>query len=80
MNWHQFTDEWNQCKGRVSERWGRLTDDDLEAIGGKRNQLMRTIRERYRLSIGVVEKQIHEFFSALKMGDHGQEKQTAHHR
>ena len=79
MSWHQFTDNWDQCKGQVRERWGKLTDDDLEAIGGKRKQLMRTIRERYRLSIDVVEKQIHEFFSVLKMRDHEQEKQTAHH-
>jgi len=82
MNWHQFADNWKQCKGQVRERWGKLTDDDLEAIGGKREQLVRKIRERYRLSIesiDVVEKQIHEFFSALKMGDHGQEKQTAQH-
>ena len=83
MNWHQFADNWKQCKGQVRERWGKLTDDDLEAIGGKREQLVRKIRERYRLSIEsieVIEKQIHEFFSVLKMRDHEQENQTTHHR
>jgi len=79
MNWHHIAGNWKQCKGQVKERWGKLTDDDLEVIRGKREQLVGTIQERYGLSIKIVEKQIHEFFSALKMADHGQEKQTAHH-
>ena len=79
MNWQKIASNWKQCKGQVRERWGKLTDDDLDVIGGKREQLVGKIQERYGWSINVVEKQIHEFFSALKMGDHGQEKQTAHH-
>jgi uncharacterized protein YjbJ (UPF0337 family) len=79
MNWHQIAGNWTQCKGQVRERWGKLTDDDLEVIRGKREQLVGKIQERYGLSIKVVEKQIHEFFSVLKIGDHEQEKQTAHH-
>jgi len=63
----------------VRERWGKLINDDLEVIGGKREQLVGKIQKRYGLSIKVGEKQNHEFFSALKMGDHEHEKQTAHH-
>jgi uncharacterized protein YjbJ (UPF0337 family) len=79
MNWHQIAGNWRQCKGQVRERWGKLTEDDLEVIRGKREQLVGKIQERYGLSIKVVERQIHEFFSALKIGDHEQEKQGAHH-
>jgi uncharacterized protein YjbJ (UPF0337 family) len=66
MNWHQIAGDWKQYKGQVRERWGRLTDEDLEVIRGRREQLVGKIQERYGLSIKVVEKQIHEFFSALR--------------
>ena len=75
MNWHQIAGNWKEYKGQVRERWGRLTDEDLEVIKGKREQLVGKIQERYGLSIKAVEKQIHEFF---RMGDHQQEKQRAH--
>jgi uncharacterized protein YjbJ (UPF0337 family) len=79
MNWRQIAGNWKQCKGQVRERWGKLTDDDLEVIRGKREQLVGKIQERYGLSIKVVEKQIHEFFSTLKIGDHEHEEERVHH-
>jgi uncharacterized protein YjbJ (UPF0337 family) len=79
MNWHQIAGNWKQCKGQVRERWGKLTDADLEVIRGKREQLVGKIQERYGLSIKVVEKQIQEFLSALNRGDQEQENQRAHH-
>jgi uncharacterized protein YjbJ (UPF0337 family) len=39
MNWDRIEGDWKQLKGRVREQWGRLTDDELDRIGGKREAL-----------------------------------------
>lgn len=39
MNWEQIEGNWTELKGRFAEKWGKLTDDDLTAIGGKRERL-----------------------------------------
>ena len=36
MNWDTIEGNWKQFKGHVKEKWGKLTDDNLDAIGGKR--------------------------------------------
>jgi len=36
MNWDQIEGKWKQASGKVREKWGKLTDDDLIAIGGRR--------------------------------------------
>ncbi|PYV59113.1 MAG: hypothetical protein DMG91_02235 [Acidobacteria bacterium] len=37
MNWDQIEGKWKQLKGSAKERWGKLTDDDLDTIAGKRD-------------------------------------------
>jgi uncharacterized protein YjbJ (UPF0337 family) len=66
MNWDQIEGKWKQYKGQVKEKWGRLTDDDLDVINGKREQLVGSIQERYGVGRQVVEKQVNEFLKALK--------------
>jgi uncharacterized protein YjbJ (UPF0337 family) len=39
MNWDQVEGNWKQFSGKVKEKWGQLTDDDLMAINGKRDML-----------------------------------------
>jgi uncharacterized protein YjbJ (UPF0337 family) len=74
MNWDHVEGKWKQYKGQVKERWGRLTDDDIGVINGKREQLVGRIQERYGMARQVVEKQVDEFLKALKGEDAGQEK------
>ncbi len=38
---------WKQFSGKVREKWGDLTDDDVAAINGKREQLEGVLQERY---------------------------------
>ena len=64
MNWEQFEGKWKQVKGSVRERWGKLTDDDLEQIAGKREQLVGRIQERYGLAKEAAEQQVNEFLRA----------------
>ncbi|WP_302788888.1 CsbD family protein, partial [Escherichia coli] len=47
MNKDQADGNWKQLKGKVKEKWGKLTDDDLTVIEGKREQLVGKIQERY---------------------------------
>jgi len=61
MNWDQVEGKWNQLKGRVREQWGKLTDDDLDVIAGKRDQFLGKLQERYGLEKAEAEKQLEEW-------------------
>ena len=47
MNTDTIAGNWKQVKGKVKEKWGKLTDDDLDVIEGKRDQLLGRLQERY---------------------------------
>ena len=61
MQWGYIEANWKQVKGRVRERWGQLTDDDLERIAGKRDRLLGVLQERYTETRENLEKQIEEW-------------------
>jgi len=63
MNEDQMKGEWTQLKGRIRERWGKLTDDDLDVIAGKREQLVGVLQKRYGTAKEDLEKQVEEFNS-----------------
>ena len=50
MNWDQIEGKWKQVKGSAKQRWGKLTDDDLNQIGGLRDKLMGKLQERYGMA------------------------------
>lgn len=47
MNQDRLQGRWKQLKGKIREGWGRLTDDDLDVIAGRRDQLLGRIQERH---------------------------------
>ena len=47
MNKDEIGGNWKQFKGKAKEQWGKLTDDDMTVIEGKRDQLVGKIQERY---------------------------------
>ncbi|RTF17992.1 CsbD family protein [Serratia marcescens] len=57
MNKDQADGNWKQLKGKVKEKWGKLTDDDLTVIEGKREQLVGKIQERYGYQKEAAEKE-----------------------
>ncbi|HLX86166.1 MAG TPA: CsbD family protein [Terriglobales bacterium] len=65
MNSDQLQGKWKQVKGSVKERWGKLTDDDIDVIDGRQDQLVGTIQERYGIAREVAEKQVKEWNAAL---------------
>jgi len=74
MNWDRIEGKWKQLTGSVQERWGKLTDNDLETIAGKKDQLIGRIQERYGLAKAEAEKHADEWARALKDSD--PERQT----
>jgi uncharacterized protein YjbJ (UPF0337 family) len=48
--WEKFKGSWTQTKGAVKEQWGKLTDDDLLEIEGRRDQLVGKIQARYGIT------------------------------
>lgn len=66
MNWDQIEGNWKQLKRSVKEKWGKLTDDQLDVIAGKRDQLAGKIQETYGASKDDVEKQISEWEKLVK--------------
>jgi uncharacterized protein YjbJ (UPF0337 family) len=66
MNWDQIEGNWTQFKGKVRERWGKFTDDDLEMIMGRRERLLGELQERYGLAREEAETQIKEFLDSLE--------------
>lgn len=50
MNWDQIEGNWKRLRGKARERWGKLTDDDLDVIRGKRDQLVGAVQKRYGLA------------------------------
>ncbi|MCU0619089.1 MAG: CsbD family protein [Gemmatimonadaceae bacterium] len=61
MNAKTIEGNWMQLKGKVREQWGKLTDDDLTVIAGKRDQLIGKIKEHYGSSTETVERELKEF-------------------
>jgi len=53
-----------QFKGKVKERWGKLTDDDLDIIEGRQEQLIGKLEQRYGIAKEEAEKQFREFLDA----------------
>ena len=65
MNWDQLEGKWKQYKGQAREKWGKLTDDDLHIIGGRREQLIGRLQERYGIAKEVAAREADEFVKAI---------------
>jgi uncharacterized protein YjbJ (UPF0337 family) len=64
MNWDQMQGKWKQMKGGVRKQWGKLTDDDLEYMGGSKDQFVGRLQERYGIAKEVAQKQADEWLAA----------------
>ena len=65
MNWDQVKGNWKQFQGKVKEKWGKLTDDDLTTIAGKRDQLAGKLQQRYGYGKEQAEKELDDFIGTL---------------
>jgi uncharacterized protein YjbJ (UPF0337 family) len=65
MNWDSLKGKWAQLSGKVKEKWGDLTDDDLTRIGGQKDQLVGKLQERYGYAKERAQKEADAFAAAL---------------
>ncbi|WP_205230486.1 CsbD family protein [Azospira oryzae] len=70
MNWQIAEGNWNQVLGKVKAQWGKLTDDQLKVIAGKRTELAGKIQTVYGISAEEAEKQIKSFEEVNKDAAH----------
>ena len=66
MNWDQIKRNWNEVCDRIKRTWGKLSEDDLTAIAGQRDQLVGLLQERYAYARVVAENQVDQFARGLK--------------
>ncbi len=63
MNWDRVEGNWKELKGKVQQKWGKLTDDDLNVIEGKRTELSGRLQQRYGVAKDEAERQIDTWLS-----------------
>ena len=61
MNWDIAAGNWKQFKGRVQTQWGKLTDDEIDVIAGRRDELLGRVQATYGIGKDEAEKQIKQF-------------------
>jgi len=65
VNWNRIEGNWKQFKGAIKEQWGKLTDDQIDQIAGKRDQLVGRIQEQYGIEHDVAERQVRHWETRL---------------
>jgi uncharacterized protein YjbJ (UPF0337 family) len=65
MNWDVLKGNWKQFTGKVKQKWGKLTDDDLTAIAGKRDELVGRLQQRYGYEKDQAERELDAFTRSL---------------
>jgi uncharacterized protein YjbJ (UPF0337 family) len=65
MDWNRVEGNWKQTKGKIKEKWGQLTEDDLTQIDGKRDQLEGMIQERYGIAKDRARKDVEDWLSTM---------------
>ncbi|MDL1864899.1 CsbD family protein [Betaproteobacteria bacterium PRO5] len=61
MGWNTVERNWKELKGKLKETWGDMTDDELDVIAGKREQLVGKIQTKYEIAREEAERQVNAF-------------------
>jgi uncharacterized protein YjbJ (UPF0337 family) len=69
MNRNILEGNWKQLRGTIREKWGELTDDELDQIAGKRDKLAGLLQEKYGYTQMEAERQIDEFLENWEVTD-----------
>jgi uncharacterized protein YjbJ (UPF0337 family) len=65
MNWDRIKGNWKQFSGKVKEKWGKLTDDDLTSAEGQRDQVLGLLQQRYGFAKEQAEAELDQFTRSL---------------
>ena len=74
MNWDQVQGSWMQIKGKLRDQWGKLTDQDVESIGGKKDQLVGALTQRYGIEREKAQQEIDRWVETLREKIAGEDK------
>ena len=65
MNWDQIAGKWSQVKGDIRQKWGKLTDNDLEVVAGSKDKLVGRIQERYGIAKEQAQRELDEWVTTV---------------
>ncbi len=65
MNWDQVEGKWTTLKGKAQQRWGKLTEDDLQVIEGRREELIGRLQNRYGDNKEKLEKEVDAWMDSI---------------
>lgn len=68
MTWNEMEGKWKQIQSSAKERWGKLTDDDLDIIAGKREGLVGKLQERYGITREAAQQDADVWLRTVKVG------------
>jgi len=77
MNKDQFQGQWNEIRGKIKEKFGKLTDDDLTMISGKREQLLGALQKRYGIAKEKAEEVLRDFETQFGEGEEEAEEEIS---
>lgn len=66
MDWQRIMGNWDKIKGQAKTKWGKLTDDELTTIAGKRDVLIGKLRERYGMERDKAEREVDSWGASLQ--------------
>ena len=69
MNWDQIAGKWEEAKGQLKAKWAKLTDDDLQLIEGKRDQLVGKVQQRYGILKDDAEREVNAWLESVPPQD-----------
>ena len=68
MDWDTLKAGWTQARGRIRMQWGKLTDDQLNVIEGRREVLLGKLQDTYGITAEEAERQVREWEDADPAG------------
>ena len=63
MNQERLHGNWTELKGKITQQWGKLTNDDLTVVEGKMEELSGRVETRYGIAKEEAERQVHDFMT-----------------
>ncbi len=66
MDWNRIEGNWKQFKGKIKEKWGELTDDDIDRMEGSREQFEGKIQEKYGIGKDQAKRNVDDWLKTLQ--------------
>ena len=77
MNWDQIEGKWKQYAGKAKTKWGKLTDNDMQTLSGKKDQLVGLVQERYGIAKDEAERQVNDWGNSFADDNAAQRDENA---